>query len=386
MKLLPTKLLGEFVEEETERLRQRSATIYSVTNENGFVRSLDLFDKQVFSANTGNYKCVGYQELAYNPSRINVGSIAICEDKNGGAVSPMYVIVRCKPGLLPRFLLYFLKSDAGLHQIRHRCEGAVRFQLKFRDLCAIPLFIPSVEEQKRITKLLDECDTLLRMRSQADGCINALITAIFYDMFGDPNLNPNGWPVMPAGDLMKACEYGTSHKANDAGQGVPVLRMGNVTTDGRLDLSDMKTVALKDGELAKQRLQAGDVLFNRTNSRELVGKTGMWDGRYEAVAASYFIRVRLRDIEHPQHFTSFMNLPFMKRRLALLARGAVGQANINSKELKSILVPVPPRNLQEEFAQRIADIRELEASQATSRIHLDDLFKSTLHRAFQGEL
>ena len=118
MKRWPIKPLGEFVEEQTERLHENSTTIYSVTNERGFVRSLDLFDKQVFSADTGNYKRVAFQDLAYNPSRINVGSVAMLEDKNGGAVSPMYVIARCKHGLLPRYLLHFLKSDSGLHQIR----------------------------------------------------------------------------------------------------------------------------------------------------------------------------------------------------------------------------------------------------------------------------
>ena len=192
---------------------------------------------------------------------------------------------------------------------------------------------------------------------------------------------------MPVGELIEECDYGTSQKANEEGRGVPVLRMGNVATDGLLDLDNMKWVELANSELVKQRLQAGDILFNRTNSRELVGKTGMWDGRFEAVAASYFIRVRFHPtIEHPQHFTTFMNLPFMKQKLAEMARGAVGQANINSKELKSIIVPVPPMALQNVFAQRVTEIRELEASQATSRTHLDALFQSMLHRAFNGDL
>ena len=108
--------------------------------------------------------------------------------------------------------------------------------------------------------------------------------------------------------------------------------MGNVTTEGLLDLENLKTVELTENELVKQRLQAGDVLFNRTNSRELVGKTGMWDGRFEAVAASYFIRLRFHsDIEHPQHFTTFMNLPFMKQELAEW-RVVQLAGNINSKK------------------------------------------------------
>jgi type I restriction enzyme S subunit len=97
--------------------------------------------------------------------------------------------------------------------------------------------------------------------------------------------------------------------------------------------------------------------------------------------------VRFRpEIEHPQHFTTFMNLPLMKKRLADMARGAVGQANINSMELKSIQVPVPPINLQRGFAERVTEIRELESKQAASRERLDALFQSMLHRAFRGEL
>jgi|SRR5882724_3317215 len=387
MKHLSRRPLGEFIDEQTERLRQNSATIYSVTNENGFVRSLDLFDKQVFSADTGNYKRVGFHDLAYNPSRINVGSVALCEDKSGGAVSPMYVIVRCKPNLLPSYLLHFLKSETGLHQIRHRCEGAIRFQLKFRDLCAIPIVAPPLLEQKRIVKLLDEADELRKLRVQADRRIAEFIPALFDKMFGDPANNPKHWPTVSVGDLMVLCEYGCSQKANEDNEGVPMLRMGNVTNAGLLDLTDLKHVLFDKDELAKYRLVAGDVLFNRTNSRELVGKTGMWDGRFEAVAASYFIRIRFDPKrEHPQHFTTFMNLPHMKQRLMEMARGAIGQSNINAQELKAIPVPVPPFPLQRKFAQRVTEIRELEAGQAASRRRLEELFQSLLHRAFNGKL
>jgi type I restriction enzyme S subunit len=163
--------------------------------------------------------------------------------------------------------------------------------------------------------------------------------------------------------------------------------MGNVSAEGFLNLEDLKTVELEADELAKQRLKKGDVLFNRTNSRDLVGKTGMWDGRFEAVAASYFIRVRFRQMdEHPQHFTTFMNLPMMKKRLRDMARGAVGQANINAKELQAIRLPVPPISLQNQFADRVEAVRALEATQVKSRIGLGDLFQSMLHRAFSGAL
>ena len=92
-------------------------------------------------------------------------------------------------------------------------------------------------------------------------------------------------------------------------------------------------------------------MSNRTNSKELVGKTGVWDGRFEAVSASYFIRLRLDETRVlPTYVWAFMNSTAMKQRLFAAARGAIGQANINAKEVKSLPLPVPPASLQMRYA------------------------------------
>jgi type I restriction enzyme S subunit len=317
-------------------------------------------------------------------SRVGLGKVAI-NLKPVAINQDLKALTPRSSDLSPRYLLLFLLSKA--EYFERTGVGATVKGLTLADYQKLDIVLPSLTEQERIVKLLDEGDDLRKLRTQADRRTADLIPSLFHEMFGDPDSNPFDWPVTCASDLMDACDYGTSQKANEEGRGIPVLRMGNVTTDGCLDLEDLKTVELADSELTKQRLQVGDVLFNRTNSRELVGKTGMWDGRFEAVPASYFIRVRFRpNAEHPQHFTTFMNLPFMKRRLAEMARGAVGQANINSQELKSIEFPVPPIKLQREFAARVSEIRAMQTEQATSRRRLDALFHSLLHRAFSGDL
>ena len=291
-----------------------------------------------------------------------------------------------KRSLIMGWVRYALNSPEVQATIKQHTRGITILHASSA-LPHINISVPPLAEQERIVNLLDEADELRKLSTKADSYAATLISALFHKMFGDPESNPKKWPARRAGDLMVACDYGTSQKSNDQGRGIVVLRMGNVTSEGELDLSDIKAVELSDEELAKQRLQPGDVLFNRTNSRELVGKTGLWDGRIEAVAASYFIRVRFNsDVEHSQHFTTFMNLPTMKHRLAKIARGAVGQANINSKELRSIELPVPPLLLQKEFAARVREIRTMQAEQAASRKRLDDLFQSMLHRAFNGEL
>ena len=387
----PTKLLGEFVQERTERLGQAPATIYSVTNEKGFVRSLDLFDKQVFSKDTANYKRIEFSDLAYNPSRINVGSIAMCDDKSGGAVSPMYVIVRCKPGLLPRFLLYFLKSGTGLHQIRQRCEGAVRFQLKFRDLCAIPILAPPSAEQERIARLLDEVDELRRLRAQADRRTADLIPALFHEKFGD--LKSRSWKEYCLGDtaILEIID-------GDRGKNYP--KKTDFSEDGYclfLNTSNVRKGAFdftkcdfirreKDNELRKGKLTRGDVVLT---TRGTLGNSTHYDSKikYENVRInSGMVILRANPtLLIPEYLLVILNSREFESQVETMTSGSA-QQQLPINRLSRIRFVLPPLPIQEEFANRVAEIHELESAQAASRNRLDALFQSMLHRAFRGEL
>jgi len=391
MKRWPTKLLGELCDVRIGRTPRRDeprfwggdAVWVTIRELNGgeITSSKEMVSEAAVRECMPDLVPVGTLLFSF---KLSIGKMAVagCPLYTNEAIAALPIR---DPAKLSRdFLRYALLAESHEGTANTAVLGKVLNKEKVQQL---PISVPPLAEQERIVKLLDEADELRKLRTQADRRTTTLIPSLFHEMFGDPDTNPFGWPVARAGELMDACDYGTSQKANEEGRGIPVLRMGNVMIDGSLDLEELKTVELGDRELAKQRLQVGDVLFNRTNSRELVGKTGMWDGRFEAVPASYFIRARFRpNAEHPQHFTTFMNLPSMKRRLAGMARGAVGQANINSKELKSIEFPVPPVKLQSEFASRVAKIRAMEVQQLLSRQKLDALFQSLLHRAFRGEL
>lgn len=162
-----------------------------------------------------------------------------------------------------------------------------------------------------------------------------------------------GWKVTTVGQVTTDVRYGTSAKADDDGQ-YKYLRMNNLTYDGYLDLSDLKHIDVSDEELEKCVVRKGDVLFNRTNSTELVGKTALFDLDEDMVIAGYIIRVRLHDMVSPVFFTRFMNMEFMKKQLRSMAKGAVNQANINAQELKAIAIYVPPIELQNEFADFVS--------------------------------
>ena len=122
-----------------------------------------------------------------------------------------------------------------------------------------------------------------------------------------------------------------------------------MTDDGRLDFADVKAIDLDGSDLEKCLVVKGDLLFNRTNSREKVGKTAVFLEETPMVIAGYIIRVRLGSEMESEYLSQFMNLPGTKAMLRSMAKGAVHQANINSKELAGIKVPVPPVSLQQEF-------------------------------------
>ena len=169
-------------------------------------------------------------------------------------------------------------------------------------------------------------------------------------MFGDPIENPKGWEFVTIGDVVTEVRYGTSKPAVEGGK-YPYLRMNNLTADGHLDLHDLKYIDISDDEIEKCVVRKGDVLFNRTNSIELVGKTAVFDLSEDMVIAGYIIRVRLNEKILPEVFAEFMNLEVLKKILRSMAKGAVNQANINAQELQRIKVYLPEMKLQKQFIE-----------------------------------
>lgn len=252
--------------------------------------------------------------------------------------------------------------DFVLWSLRHRetklvamGQGSTFAAISQKNLKSLQIPLPPLDEQRRIVGILNRAARIERLRKQARERMREFVPALFVKMFGDPADNQRGWKIEPLGNLCNLAQYGTSKKANDRAEGMPLLRMGNVTYDGYLDCAELKHVLLPSADIAKYELRVGDIVFNRTNSKDLVGKTGLWDGRYPAVAASYFIRLRLDESRvSPTFLWAFMNSAYMKRRFFNIARGAIGQANINAKELKSLLLPIPPIETQRRFTTLVS--------------------------------
>ncbi|OHE61917.1 MAG: hypothetical protein A2X71_09365 [Thiobacillus sp. GWE1_62_9] len=325
----------------------------------------------------------GPEHILYGKLRPYLNKVALPDFE--GKCSTEIIPLLPSPEADRAYLAFFLRSQQVVEQISARTAGArmPRADMDFVLSLSIPL--PPLPEQHRIVDLLSRADGIVRLRREAEKKAAELIPTLFLDMFGDPAANPKGWPMAPVGDVIAAADYGSSTKSSDDGSGLPLIRMGNVDYAGALNLSDLKLVNLPTEEIEKYRLHEGDILFNRTNSKELVGKTGLWDDTRDAIAASYFIRVRVqRNKLNPRYFWAFMNSRHMKRVLFETSRGAIGQANINSKELKAFKVALPPLALQQDFAGKIEQVRSIQSQQSTATAKAQAAFDALLAHTFRN--
>lgn len=255
----------------------------------------------------------------------------------------------------PRYVFYSLFSNyrrGGTRTYENKTTGL--HNLKTDDYVSrYEVAETDMDTQMRVCEQLDLLCKIIRMRQQELYKLDSLIQSRFVEIFGDPVQNPYGWAVVTVGDIVTDVRYGTSKPAVEGGK-YPYLRMNNLTYDGHLDLSDMKYIDIPDNEIEKCIVRKGDVLFNRTNSIELVGKTCLFDLVDDMVIAGYIIRVRLNEKLLPIVLSSYMNLPSLKEQLRSMAKGAVNQANINAQELQSIKIYLPPMELQKQFAAFVA--------------------------------
>lgn len=153
--------LGKYIEEVSERNSAlKDIPVLSVTNSKGFVNSEDYFDRQVYSKNLSSYKIVREKQFAYNPARVNVGSIAQLENYCQGLLSPMYVVFKVKPGLHPDFLKYWISSQRFKNLVKAGAQGSVRHTLNYSALAEFPFALPSHQEQATIVKVLSTVDML----------------------------------------------------------------------------------------------------------------------------------------------------------------------------------------------------------------------------------
>ncbi len=279
--------------------------------------------------------------------KLSIGKTAITKEDMYSNEAIMAFKDKHVINIIPEYIFYLFKYKNWEECSNKAVMGKT---LNKATLSEIEVEICSIEKQRQIVNILDKIMSAVDGRKQELQLLDELIKARFVEMFGDPVKNPKGWEVVTIGDIVTEVRYGTSKPAVEGGK-YPYLRMNNLTADGHLDLNDLKYIDIPDDEIEKCVVRKGDVLFNRTNSIELVGKTVVFDLQEDMIIAGYIIRVRLNKRLLPEILSQYMNLEALKDILRSMAKGAVNQANINAQELRSIKVYIPDMELQKQFIE-----------------------------------
>ncbi|EKU97316.1 restriction endonuclease S subunit [Leptolyngbya sp. PCC 7375] len=201
---------------------------------------------------------------------------------------------------------------------------------------------------------------------------------------------PKEWTLATVGQIAVLVQYGSSSKTNLDSSGIPVLRMGNIV-EGKLVFDKLKYLPKDHKEFPELLLEPYDVLFNRTNSVELVGKTSVYEGRPSVCSfASYLIRVRIHTTLEPSFVSHYINSIYGRKWIGSVVSQQVGQANVNGTKLQALSIPLPPKQEQEEIFDRVeylfSIIEELEKIIDKNFRRAEKLRQSILKKAFEGKL
>ncbi len=265
--------------------------------------------------------------------------------------------------------------------------------------CAFPL--PPLSEQQRIVERIEELFAKLdeakeRLQEVADS-FAVRKAAILHKAFTgeltkqwrrENGVSDESWEEKTIGEICSSLKYGTSKKSSDDGE-VVVLRMGNLQ-NGEIDWSNLAYTSDEE-DIKKYLLKSGDVLFNRTNSPELVGKTSIYRGEMPAIYAGYLIKLDYeKNIVVGDYLNYYLNSSKAKEYYMQVKTDGVSQSNINAKKIGEFEIPLPTLSEQHEIVRLINDLlaRERAAKQATEQAlaSVDLMKKSILARAFCGEL
>jgi type I restriction enzyme, S subunit len=315
-----------------------------------------------------------------------IGRAAVVREKQPMVLQRSIAILRPKRETIDsRFLYYALGFPESRRQLDRLTNKSAQAGVYLGKLKTIEIPLPPLHEQKRIAAILDKADSIRRKRQEAVRMTEELLRSVFLDMFGDPVMNPKGWKEVTVRDLVSEVKYGTSDKASYEGK-YPVLRMNNITYLGNWNFTDLKRIDIPDKELSKYLVRKGDILFNRTNSKELVGKTAVYRRDEPMVYAGYLIRIRPNKHNSSEYIAAYLNSTFGKTILESMCKSIVGMANINAQELQEIAIMQPPLDLQNQYSSFAHYVEKAKEKLITSAEVSDTLFNALLQHAFKGDM
>jgi restriction endonuclease S subunit len=289
-----------------------------------------------------------------------------------GICSAHAMVLRAKPEfVLPEFLPFFMQSDLFMNRAVEISVGSLSPTINWKTMAVQEFALPPIDEQVKLVALLQAIEHTSESHQKIGASADQLVRSLLTDVLSSK------WPFIDLGSVVQETQYGLSINARSEGQ-YPMLRMMNIE-DGLCVENDIKYVDLNDRGFEAYRLVHGDVLFNRTNSYELVGRTGVYELDGDHVFASYLVRIKTNPERlEPKFLTLYLNSDFGRRQVLAYATKAVSQANVNASNLLRVRLPLPPLEVQQQLLDEIASAKSAEKAATVRRSYTEVMKKQLL--------
>lgn len=299
----------------------------------------------------------------------NTGDVAIAwEDRPDIVTNEHILTLRVRNNVNSPYVFYYLLSHEGWKQLKGTITGSAQAGINKSFTSKVDINLPPLEEQRKIASVLYTVDGAIQMTDEITEQTHYIKKGVIQDVFHGKHKShdqyistpvgeiPSHWEVASIGQVVDTAQYGISESLSEDGQ-YPVFRMNNIR-NGYMIEDPMKYINLEDDKFDKYKLEKRDILFNRTNSLELVGKTGIYELGGKHVFASYLIRLQTNEKVDPYYLNYYMNSTEAQNRMMAFATKGVSQANINATSIQQVKLPLPPLEEQKQIAKRIKTFDE----------------------------
>ncbi|MDY4575667.1 MAG: restriction endonuclease subunit S [Intestinibacter sp.] len=358
---------------------------YVDLNKMGYANIMDLNKYEDYLLQNGDIL------MSHINSEKHLGKVAIYENMDKSIIHGMNLLcLRPNKEIIhPKYVYYYFNNDDFKRQLPKITKKSVnQASFSVNDLKNLKIKITNLDTQMRIVNVLNKSQELIIKKRKQVQELDKLVKSRFVEMFGDVNINNKKWTIIKLDELIDVIG-GYSFKSTDfLEEGIPVLKIGNINS-GYFKSTNL-VFWKKDKKLDRYLIKPKDLVISLTGTvgKDDYGNVCIMGDDYD----EYYLNqrnakldIKNKDLLNQYYLTYILKVPEIKKRLTGISRG-VRQANIANKDIQNLELPLPPIELQNQFADFVKQVDKLKFEMEKSLKELEDNFNSLMKKAFKGEL
>lgn len=319
--------------------------------------------------------------------KLSLGKSAILKEQMYSNEAIASFPIKNPDKVIPEFLYYALKT-VNLEKYADKAAKGVTLNKRKLNLIEIPY--TDIEGQKKIVEVLELAEKLVKNRQTQITALDELSQSVFLKMFGDITLNQKGFDKVKLSDILLASPQNGLYKPADEymDSGVPIVRIDSFYKGKITKIDNLKRVNCTRKEIDTYRLNINDIVINRVNSIQYLGKCGLVEKlNEETVFESNMMRIRPDTGKvNPLFLIAVLNSQYIYNQILKRAKHSVNQSSINQTDVGNFDIVLPNLDLQSKFAEKVNQIEKQKKKMETSLVILFGLYDALLQKAFKGEL